>query len=231
MTKDQVNRRCENIARELSPAAYDAYYLAGRCLSARFWWRQNCDDMDKQFAYGAAATELENYCTSNKQIRGEAQLAIRKLDNLIKEASVYNPANDSYRERKEKINYKLGILRNAKNKKTGQNRKFFRTMKIIMAVSFLLFAICFTANIFFFDTTLAMFSTECFMAFLVSLIILIVKSNNIKKEISSLESELFNIRKIEKDNDMDLISNALRAKDCYELIIRGTHGNSLADYR
>lgn len=231
MTKDQIYNRCVKISNELSPSAHEAYSLARECLSARFLWRQDCDNFENKCNYGNAATQLENFCMANKQIRSEAEAALRKISRLFQEDARDPATRAEFKNREKEIKCEIEALKNAKNKKNGRDRKFFKIMKIIMTVSILLGIAVFVANLFLFDMTLAMLASDCLVAFVVSLVIIIVKSSNNKKKISALESELLNLEKSEKWSEEQRLWDAIRARDCYELIIRGTCGSSLADFR
>lgn len=230
MTEEQIKKRCEQIEGALSPTAWEAYHLASECTSARYWWRDDCDNVENRIKYGNAATQLEDFCMSNKSVRAEAEAAIKKIDKLIRDDANDPTTKVEYNKEVARINQEIEIFKNAKNKKNGKDRKFFKILKIIMTVSITLWAAIFVANFFLFDMTLSMFGFDCLAAFIVSLIITIVKSNSNKKRIAELEKKLTYMAENEERHDKDRLSSATRDKYCYDLIIRGTCGNSLADF-
>ena len=227
MTKDQIYNECTKIAGELSPTAYEAYYLASKCLSARNRWHKNIDNMSAQNEYGNAASKLESYCQSNKQIRSEAFVALEKIKKLISDDArdQRNPKSPS-KQRDAEIKREIAALQSSKKDRTS------KILTIIMIISAVLFTGCLALN--FITGDYMMFSAiqfELGAAFIVPLIITLVRNKKRKDKIDALMSEMGRNQKDQKWHDSARIADATRAKECYELIIRGVGNGSLADFR
>ena len=225
MTKSQIYDECVKISNGLSQNAYEAYHLASKCLSARTKWRKDYSNTSAQYAYGEAATKLEDYCKANKSIRAEAVSALAKVNKLI---NVELNSKTSYKDEADELNRQIKMLE-AKRKKVDT---LALIMTIVMIISGFLTVASIALGFYIGDfSMIRMFTFEVLAVFVVSLIITIVRSCNRKKAIKELEKAHYVTKNIAKIHDNDRLRDAYRAKECYELIIRGVGGASLADYR
>ncbi len=227
MTKDQIYNECTKISGELSPTAYEAYYLASKCLSARSKWHKNIDNMPAQNEYGNAASKLESYCKSNKQIRSEILVALEKIKKLISDdAKDESNSKTPSKQRVAEIKREIATLKANKKDKTS------KILTIIMIISAVLFAVCLALNFITGDyMTFGAIQFELGAAFIVTLIITLVRNKKRKDKIDALMSEMGSNKSDQKWHDSVRLADATRAKECYELIIRGIGNGSLADFR
>ena len=225
MTKDEIYGQCKKVSGGLTWEASRAYYLACDCSSARFWWRKDPNNMSKKLEYGQAATELEKYCREHGSIRPEIDAAFRKIDKIHSEAKKQKGAKSTYAIEAERLNRELATIKN------GKDKKFFKIMRIIMIACIVTAVLAFVANIFLHDMTIWMFGSECLMGFVVSIIIMIVKSVSNKKKREQLEKSIRINEKIDRDIEDDRLDQIFFEKEIYRLVISALSGASVCDYR